>query len=90
MTSSFPKDFLEFAQQTLADASQDVGLSQQDVLVSTITTERLHENLTLTLFKVTPEKMWQQVDRRIDGYVPRSFYLTDAVQSEMLRSTKFF
>jgi len=62
-----PKDFLEFAQQTLADAFRDVGLSQQDVLVPTITkTTYLHEDLTLTLFKVTPETMWQQVDRRID------------------------
>jgi len=85
-----PKDFLEFAQQTLADAFRDVGLSQQDVLVPIITTKSLHENLTLTLFKVTPETMWQQVDRRIDEYVPRSFYLIDAAQSEILGFTKSF
>jgi hypothetical protein len=46
-----PKDFLEFAQHTLADAFRDARLSQQDVLVPTITTERLNENLTLTLFQ---------------------------------------
>ena len=72
-----PQDFLEFAQQTLADAFRDAGLSQQDVLVPKITTERLHENLTLTLFKIVPETMWQQVDRRIDEYIFRSPYLVD-------------
>ena len=65
-----PKDFLEFAQHTLADAFRDARLSQQDVLEPKITTKRLNENLTLTLFKITPETMWQQVDRRIDEYVP--------------------
>ena len=72
-----PKQFLEFAQHTLADAFRDAGLSQQDALVPIVTTERLKENLTLTLFKVTPETMWQQVDRRIDEYFPRSPYLID-------------
>jgi len=67
-----PKDFLEFAQQTLADAFRDAGLSPQDVLIPTATTEHLDENLTLTVFKVTPETMWQQVDRRIDEYPSRS------------------
>jgi len=85
-----PNNFLEFAQQTLADAYRDVGLPQQDVLVPIITTNSLHENLTLTLFKVTPETMWQQVDRRIDEYVPRSFYLIDAAQSEILGFAKPF
>jgi len=85
-----PKNFLEYAQQTLVDAFQDVGLSQQDVLVPILTTECVHEDLTLTLFKLTPETMWQQVDRRIDEYVPRSFYLIDAAQSEILGFTKSF
>ena len=65
-----PKDFLEFAQRTLADAFREAGLSQQHILVPILTTERLNENLTLTLFKITPEAMWQQVDRRIDEYLP--------------------
>ena len=69
-----PKDFLEFAQQTLADAFRDAGLSQQDVLIPIMTTDHLNENLTLTLFKVTPETMWQQVDRRIDEYSSRSLH----------------
>lgn len=69
-----PKDFLEFAQHTLADAFRDARLSQQDVLEPRMTTARLNENLTLTLFRITPETMWQQVDRRIDEYVPRSLH----------------
>ena len=69
-----PKDFLEFAQHTLADAFRDARLSQQDVLEPRITTESLNENLTLALFRITPENMWQQVDRRIDEYVPHSRY----------------
>ena len=67
-----PKDFLEFAQNTLADAFRDAQLSPLDILEPRITTERLGENLTLTLFKITPETMWQQVDRRIDECVLRS------------------
>ena len=69
-----PKDFLEFAQHTLADAFRDARISQQDVLEPKMTTKRLNENLTLTFFRITPETMWQQVDRRIDEYVPRSLY----------------
>ena len=73
-----PKDFLEFAQKALADAFRDAGLSQQDVLIPTMTTQSLHENLTLALFRVTPETMWQQVDRRIDEYSP-VLYLIGAI-----------
>jgi len=72
-----PNDFFEFAQHTLADAFRDTGLSQQDVLVPITTTGRLNENLTLTLFKIIPETMWQQVDRRIDEYVPCPLYTID-------------
>jgi hypothetical protein len=72
-----PQDFLEFAQHTLASAFREAGLSEQDVLVPIQATKRLHENLTLTLFKITPETMWQQVDRRIDEYFTRSLYLID-------------
>jgi hypothetical protein len=64
-----PKDFLEFAQHTLADAFREAGLPQQDILVPKITTRSVKEPLTLTLFKITPETMWQQVDRRIDEYL---------------------
>jgi hypothetical protein len=67
-----PKDFLEFAQNTLADAFRDARLSPPDILKPIIATEYLDENLTLTLFKITPESMWQQVDRRIDECVPRA------------------
>ena len=67
-----PKDFLEFAQNTLADAFRDAQLSPLDILEPRIMTEPLGENLTLTLFKITPETMWQQVDRRIDECVLRS------------------
>ena len=69
-----PTDFLEFAQHTLADAFRDARISQQDVLEPKMTTERPNEKLTLTLFRISPETMWQQVDRRIDEYVTRALY----------------
>lgn len=64
-----PEDFLEFAQHTLANAFRDNGLFLQSILIPITSTDDLDENVTLTLFKLTPEAMWQQVDRRIDEYL---------------------